>query len=117
MKHLKGDEYNAYSAGTSPHGIDPIAVNIMAEVGIDISDSKANTINDFVDDVKFDIAVTVCSNAQENCPIFPDPSTKVIHRSFDDPPHLSSSADSEDEILDIYRRVRDQIKDFILENF
>lgn len=109
-KKLKGNQYNFYSAGTKKHGLNPYAIKVMQEVGVDISSHVSNTTNEFKD-IQMDIVFTVCSDAKENCPFFPG--GKIIHVGFDDPPRLTQNMDNESEVLDVYRRVRDEIKIFI----
>jgi arsenate reductase len=108
---LKGDVIEPYSAGIEPHGLDPIAVKVMAEVGVDISNNRSKHVDD-LKDISFDYVITVCGHAHEHCPIFPR-KTKVLHVGFDDPPRLAKQAATEQEALDIYRRVRDEIRDFV----
>lgn len=108
---LKGDVLEPYSAGIEKHGLNPNAVRVMAEAGVDISGHSSKLL-DSLRDVKFDFVVTVCGHAHETCPWFPG-SAKVIHKGFDDPPKLAKSAASEEEALDHYRRVRDEIKAFV----
>ncbi|MGB9616694.1 MAG: arsenate reductase ArsC [Desulfomonilaceae bacterium] len=108
---LKGSEYEAYSAGVEVKALDPRAVKAMAEVGIDMSMQKAKHI-DSVADREFDYVITLCSHAQETCPFFPA-RTKLLHKGFDDPPVLAANASSEDEAMHFYRRVRDEIRDFV----
>lgn len=110
---LRGDEYTGFSAGIETHGLNPWAVKVMKEIGIDISGSKSKTVDD-LGETKFDCVITVCGNAEETCPVFPG-TTRMIHRGFDDPPRLAAELSSEEEILTVYRRVRDQIIDFIKE--
>lgn len=110
-KALKGDELEPYSAGIETHGLNPLAVKVMAEAGVDISDHKSKLVGDLID-VEFDFVVTVCGHAHETCPVFPGPA-KVVHIGFDDPPALAAAAESEEEALDHYRRVRDEIKKFV----
>jgi arsenate reductase len=110
-RRLKGDAIEAYSAGTEPRGLDPRAVQAMAEVGIDISGQRPKHVDE-VKDIPFDYVVTVCDQARESCRLFPG-RTKVIHVDFDDPPRLAASSTSEDEALRPYRRVRDEIRTFI----
>lgn len=110
-RKLKGDIIEAYSAGTEVHGLNPNAVKVMAEVGVDISGHKSKTVAD-LETKEFDYVITVCSDADENCPIFPGKAVK-IHHGFDDPPKLANEAKSEEEALSHYRRVRDEIKDFV----
>jgi arsenate reductase (thioredoxin) len=110
-RHLKCDCLEPYSAGIETHGLNPNAVKVMSEAGVDISGHKSKHLND-LKDVSFDYVVTVCDNAHESCPLFPG-KTKAIHVSFDDPPRLAKEADTEQQALDCYRRVRDEIKMFI----
>ena len=110
-RHLKGDVIEAYSAGIETHGLNPNAVKVMAEAGVDISGHRSKHIDEFKD-VPLDYVVTVCGHANEHCPIFPG-KTKVIHVGFDDPPKLAQSVATEEEALNCYRRVRDQIRAFI----
>jgi arsenate reductase len=107
---LKADIVEAYSAGIETHGLNPNAVKVMAEVGIDISRHRSKQVNDLMD-IPFDYVVTVCGHANESCPLFPG-NTKVVHIGFDDPPKLAESATSPEEALDCYRRVRDEIRAF-----
>lgn len=108
---LKGDSIEAYSAGIETHGLNPHAVTCMREDGIDISGHQSTTVAD-LGPIPFDHVVTVCGHADENCPVFPG-RTRVVHYGFEDPPKLAASLVSEEEKLDCYRRVRDQIKAFI----
>ena len=110
-RHLKSDEIDAYSAGVEPHGLNPNAVKIMAEAGVDISDHQSQHIDEFKE-VELDVVVTVCGHAYETCPVFPG-QTKVVHIGFDDPPELAEGAGTEDEALGHYRRVRDEIRAFV----
>jgi len=114
-RHLKSEEINAYSAGIEVHGLNPSAVKVMAESGVDISGQKSQLVDEFKD-THFDYVITVCDNAHEACPIFPG-KTEVIHMGFEDPPRLAKALAekgiSEEERLDCYRRVRDEIKRFV----
>jgi len=110
-RHLKGDVIEAYSAGIETHGLNASAVKVMAEAGVDISGHKSQHVAEFKN-VEFDYVVTVCGHANENCPVFPG-TTKVVHVGFDDPPKLAEEAKSEQEALDCYRRVRDEIRTFV----
>jgi arsenate reductase (thioredoxin) len=110
-RHLKGDVIEPYSAGIEVHGLNPLAVKVMAEAGVDISGQRSKHFNE-LKDIKFDCVVTVCDDAYEKCPIFPG-KTKIIHVGFGDPPRLAKQAGNEQEVLGIYRRVRDQIREFI----
>ncbi|MBU1043583.1 MAG: arsenate reductase ArsC [Candidatus Omnitrophica bacterium] len=110
-KQLKADQIQAYSAGIEIHGLNPYAVQVMREVGIDISGQTSKLAKD-LSNIAFDCVVTVCGHAQETCPIFPGV-PKVVHVGFEDPPKLAKEAKSEAEKLGHYRRVRDQIRDFV----
>ncbi len=111
-RHLHGDVIDAYSAGVEPHGMNRLAIRAMAEAGVDISKQRSKHVDE-LRGVAFDFVVTVCDHAHESCPIFPG-ATKVIHRGFDDPPRLAKDAKGNDEALPHYRRVRDEIRDFVL---
>jgi arsenate reductase len=108
---LKSAVIEPYSAGIETHGLNLNAVKVMAEAGIDISSQYSKHVNELLN-VRFDYVVTVCDDANERCPIFPG-KAKIIHRSFDDPPRLAKNTRSEEEALNIYRRVRDEIRQFI----
>ncbi len=110
-RHLRGDRIEPYSAGIETHGLDPNAVKAMAEVGVDISGQRSKHVDEVMD-VPFDYVVTVCDDAHESCPLFPE-RAKVVHVGFDDPPRLARNSTSEQERLDHYRRVRDEIRGFI----
>jgi len=111
-RHLKGDTVEAHSAGIEKHGLNPNAVKVMAESGVEISDQYSKTVAE-LPDFNFDFVVTVCGHANENCPYFPG-KAKVVHVGFDDPPKLAQDAASEEEALNHYRRVRDEIRDFVV---
>ncbi len=110
-RHLKGNIIEPYSAGIVAHGLNPRAVRVMKEAGVDISGHTSDEVESMMG-VPFDYVVTVCGHADEHCPIFPS-KAKVIHIGFDDPPSLATSAESEDEVLSHFRRVRDEIRAFI----
>ncbi|NLE26796.1 MAG: arsenate reductase ArsC [Clostridiaceae bacterium] len=110
-KYLQGDVIESYSAGIETHGLNPNAVKVMAEAGVDISNHRSKHL-DQLKDVLFDWVITVCDNANESCPVFPG-NIKRFHISFDDPPKLAKNAKTEEEALDHYRRVRDDIKRFV----
>ena len=111
-RHFRGDVLEPYSAGIEKHGLNHPAVKVMREIGIDISGQHSKTVND-LGNKEFDYVVTVCGHANEMCPFFPA-KTKVVHRGFDDPPKLVMKAANEEEALIHYRRVRDEIKEYIL---
>ncbi len=108
---LRGDRIEAFSAGIETHGLNPRAVQVMAEAGVDISGQRSKTVTDLPTQ-DFDYVVTVCDHAHESCPFFPG-KTKVVHVGFDDPPRLAQEAKSDEEALVHYRRVRDEIKAFV----
>jgi arsenate reductase len=110
-RHLKGDIIEAYSAGIETHGLNPYAVKVMAEAGVDISGHKSKLLTD-LNGIDFDYVVTVCGHAHETCPFFPA-KAKVVHAGFDDPPKLAKDAETDEEKLNCYRRVRDEIRLFI----
>jgi len=110
-RHLKGDVIEPYSAGTEPRGLDPRAVQVMAEAGVDIASHRSKSIDD-LKAIQFDFVVTVCDQAHESCPVWPS-GTRVIHAAFDDPPQLARQARDEQEALSHYRRVRDEIRRFV----
>lgn len=111
-RHLKGDAIKPYSAGIETHGLNPNAVRVMAEAGVDISGHRSKHVRELAK-VRFDYVVTVCDHANENCPVFPG-EARFLHVGFDDPPKLAAAAGTEEEALEHYRRVRDEIKAFIL---
>jgi len=110
-RHLKSHAIEAHSAGIERHGLNPHAVAVMAEAGVDISGHRSKTIGDLPREL-FDWVVTLCGHAHETCPYFPGGARRV-HRGFDDPPALASSAANEEEALNHYRRVRDEIRAFV----
>jgi arsenate reductase len=110
-RHLKGDALEPYSAGIAPKGVDPLAVRVMKEAGVDISGQRSKALDE-LSGIDFDFVVTVCDHAREMCPIFPGTAT-VLHRGFDDPPAWAHEVAGDEEVLGIYRRVRDEIRDFI----
>lgn len=110
-RHLHGDSIEVFSAGIETHGLNPRAVQVMAEAGVDISGHRSQHIDEFAT-VFLDHVVTVCGHAYEIGPVFPG-STKVSHRGFGDPPHLTRRLTDEDEILAVYRQVRDGIRVFV----
>ena len=108
-RHLHTGVFEPYSAGIEKHGLNPYAVRIMAEVGVDISGQQSKLVEELPQSA-FDYVITLCGHAHENCPYFPG---KTIHQGFLDPPQLAKDAASEEEILQSYRLVRDQIRQFI----
>ena len=109
VRHLKTDEVEVFSAGIEKHGLNPYAVEVMAEAGVDIS-KQESTIIDELDRIEFDWIITLCGHAEATCPHLPG---IMIHRGFDDPPKLAAELSSESQRLVPYRRVRDEIRDYI----
>jgi len=105
---LKADSIEAWSAGTDPGEVNPMAVRVMKEAGVDISDQKSKHVESLMH-VPFDVVITLCGDARDTCPVFPGES-KVVHRGFDDPARAEGS---QEEILSFFRRVRDEIRDFV----
>ncbi|MGI9277625.1 MAG: arsenate reductase ArsC [Endozoicomonas sp.] len=104
---LLGEQFDIYSAGIEAHGLNPKAITVMKEAGVDISHHRSQTLAE-LDHDSFDYIFTVCDHARKTCPT--PKQGKVILHQFDDPPRLSARAESEEEALSIYRRVRDEIK-------
>jgi len=111
-RHFKEDLLQPSSAGIEKHGLDPLAVKVMAESGIDISSQRSKLISE-LKEKDFDYVVTICDDANRNCPVFPG-NAKRIHHAFDDPPKIAKTLASQEEILNLYRRVRDEIKEFVM---
>ncbi len=112
LNTLHGDRYEAYSAGLEPTEVNPYAINVMAEINIDISKQRSKSIEKFRRD-SFDYVVTVCNHAKEVCPIFPG-GKAFLHKGFTDPSEFKGT---EGEILAKVRRIRDEIADWIHETF
>ncbi len=110
-RRLLSGAVEPYSAGTAPKGLDPLAIDAMAEAGVDISGYRSKSVDE-LRGIAFDLVVTVCSSADENCPVFPGAKIKV-HAPFDDPPRLAVGAKTREEALLHYRRVRDEIREFV----
>lgn len=110
-RHLKGDQLEVYSAGIETHGLNPRAVAVMGEAGVDISGHRSKHVDE-LQGIEFDYVVTVCGHANEHCPLFPG-KARVVHVGFDDPPKLAASATTEEERLTPYRCVRDEIRAFV----
>ena len=110
-RRLKGDRITPYSAGVAPHGLDRRAVRVMQEAGVDISRQTSRHVEELLE-VDFDYVVTVCNSARENCPVFPG-KAEIVHVGFQDPPALAEEAETEEEALQHYRRVRDEIREFV----
>ena len=107
LRHFAGDKAAIYSAGVETHGVNPRAIATMKEDGIDISKQTSNNIDEYFN-IDFDFVITVCDNAKERCPYFPT-QAKMFHQNFPDP---AKSTGTEKEIMDQFRQVRQQIKDY-----
>ncbi len=105
LQHFAGNRAEVYSAGVAPHGVNPLAVQVMAEDGIDIAHHTSNHADEYLD-IPFDYVITVCDNAREQCPIYPSSAT-TIHHSFPDPGHQPGV-----DARTSFRQVRDQIRGF-----
>jgi arsenate reductase (thioredoxin) len=111
-RFLKGDSLEVYSAGTNPQTLNPDAVQVMKEIGIDISDHYSKSVESLFR-VKLDYVITVCGDANEHCPVWPG-GGPVTHKGFDDPPQLAAHSRNHEEKLEHYRRVRDEIREYVL---
>ena len=109
-RHLKGNIIDAYSAGIRPIGVSSSAIKVMAEAGVDISAQISQRLDEF-SEIDFDYVITLCDNAAENCPVFTG-QAKVFHKPFEDPYFATGS---EEEILETFRKVRNEIRGFIEE--
>jgi arsenate reductase len=109
MRKIYGEDYDVYSAGTNPSEINAYAIQVMEEIGIDVSHQRSKSVDEY-HNMKFDYVITVCDQAKESCPFFPG--GIIIHKGFKDP---SQSHGTEEEILDAFRKARDEIKDWVEE--
>ncbi|MBO9635456.1 MAG: arsenate reductase ArsC [Chitinophagaceae bacterium] len=107
LRHFAGNKAEIYSAGVETHGVNPRAIQVMAEEGIDISGHTSNNINEYAG-IDFDFVITVCDNAKERCPYFPS-RAQLFHENFPDP---AKATGSEEAIMQEFRRVRELIKDY-----
>ena len=110
-RQLHPDSLEVWSAGVATHGLNPRAVRVMQEAGVDISGHESELVDDLLH-IPFDFVITVCGHAHESCPVFPG-TAKVIHQGFDDPPALARDEATEVGAMAHYRRVRDEIRDFV----
>jgi arsenate reductase len=110
-RRLKSDVIEPYSAGIETHGLNPNAVKVMAEAGVDISGQRSKHVKD-LPDIEFDYVITLCDHASRHCPFFPG-KAKILHFGFEDPPKLAQNAKTQREALNYYRRVRDEIRAFV----
>jgi arsenate reductase len=111
LRHLAGDRFEVRSAGTKPGAVRPEAIAVMQEIGIDISGSRSKHVDEFARE-EFDSVLTVCDNAKESCPVYPG-HTHRLHHSFEDPAAVEGS---EAERLAAFRRVRDQIREYLVQS-
>ncbi len=111
-RHLHADRYEFFSAGIETHGLNPLAVRVMSEAGVDISGHHSKLLSE-LDHITFDYVITVCDHANEQCPLFAGKAIK-LHREFPDPPRLANNATSEEEALSHYRAVRDLIQEYLI---
>ena len=109
VRHLHPDSIEPYSAGINKHGMNLYAIQVMAEAGVDIS-SQHSKLMEELPIATFDYVITLCDHAHETCPYFPG---RIIHHAFPDPPRLAKAAITDEEILQVYRVVRDQIRFFM----
>ncbi len=109
MRHLRGSEFEVFSAGTEPTGVHSLAIEVMKEISIDISNQRSKHMNEY-GETSFDYIVTLCDSAATICPLFSGEG-KRIHHSFSDP---AAATGSEDEKLDMFRKVRDKLQQFLL---
>lgn len=112
LRHLMGDRFEVKSAGTRPSVVNPVAIKVMAEIGIDISGHRSKSVEEFQGMI-FDFVITTCDAARETCPVFPGRARR-LHWSLNDP---AEARGSEDETLSSFRKVRDEIKQRIQEEF
>ena len=108
-------QHNFYSAGIETHGMNPYAVKVCTELGLDMSQHSSKHVDTFKN-VHFDVVLTVCDHANESCPLFTGLAQK-LHHSFQDPPKLAANLADEEQKLAIYRQVRDEIKTYLITEF
>jgi len=109
MRHLRNREFEVYSAGSDPKGMNPLAVEVMKEIGIDISRQRSKHLDEYGEEA-FDYIVTLCDDAAKTCPLFPGEGTRM-HKGFPDP---AAAEGSREERLAAFRKVRDELKNYIL---
>jgi arsenate reductase len=109
LRHLAGDRFEVYSAGVEPTDVNPLAIKVMAEIGIDISHQRSKSVNEF-SGRDFDYVITLCDSARQTCPVFPS-KHKNIHWGLEDPVLMHGT---EDEKIRVFRKIRDQIKENII---
>ncbi|NSW83950.1 MAG: arsenate reductase ArsC [Syntrophothermus sp.] len=111
MRHMYGDRFDVFSAGTNPGVVNPYAIRAMQELGVDMSSHRSKSVDEFMDQ-DFDYVVTVCDNARKNCPFFPG--KNVIHRAFRDP---AAAKGTKEEVMAVFRQIRDEIQSWLKEQF
>ncbi|MEN3038701.1 MAG: arsenate reductase ArsC [Candidatus Kryptonium sp.] len=109
LRHFGNDKFEVFSAGTNPSFVHPLAIEAMKEIGIDISNHRSKSVNEFIEQ-NFDYVITVCDRAKEACPNFPG-QAKKIHWSFEDP---AEARGTKEERMKVFRKVRDEIKEHII---
>ena len=107
LRHLGGSYVIVESAGTEPKGVHPIAIQVMKEAGIDLSSHTSDPVERYIEQ-RFDLVITVCDSAREQCPVFPG-AKRVVHQAFEDPDYPEMS---ESELSDVFRRIRDDLGRF-----
>ncbi len=112
LRSLYGKRYEVFSAGTKPSGVNPNSIEVMKEIGIDISSHYSKNVKDFINE-DFDYVITVCGIAEESCPFFPG-GKQQLHKDFEDP---SSFSGNKEEVLAKFRKIRDELKKWIEELF
>ncbi|ADI01578.1 arsenate reductase ArsC [Syntrophothermus lipocalidus] len=111
MRHMYGDRFDVFSAGTNPGVVNPYAIRAMQELGVDMSSHRSKSVDEFMGQ-DFDYVVTVCDNARKNCPFFPG--KNVIHRAFRDP---AAAKGTKEEVMAVFRQIRDEIQSWLKEQF
>jgi arsenate reductase (thioredoxin) len=109
LRHYGSDRFEAYSAGLEPKPINPFAIAVMNEIGIDISQQRSKDLFEYFDKISFDFVITLCSNAQARCPIFPD-ATERLHWALDDPAEFVGN---NEQTLEVFRETREQIRELV----
>jgi arsenate reductase (thioredoxin) len=109
MRHFRGDEFDVFSAGVDPKGVHPQAIVAMLEIGVDISGQKSKHVDD-LPIKEIDCIITLCDHAAQNCPVFPGKGVR-LHQGFSDPAAVQGT---EQDVLEAFRKVRDELKQFIL---
>lgn len=109
LRHIAGDKFEVFSAGVKPTQVNPLAIKVMAEVGVDISKHRSKSAMEFIGE-KFDYVITICDNAKQTCPVFPG-KYKKVYWDLEDPAVVQGA---EEEKLNVFRKTRDKIKEYVL---